>query len=205
MALAAVLSMLLPLFIRYGVDRSVTRLPGTALWLWLILGMQYFFAILPVLRKSLKGLVIILLCISSLGGIVFFALELTAVTKPQFTYYIDPLDTHIAARYWNELPQQAQVLDRIPYRSVTLFGRPSRAYFDIYSPLPEWLDLISSPNVRAVVQAGYRYVYMDSTWWADLDPELRLAYDDPCIRLVDEISFKNIEFRRLYDLQLCGE
>jgi hypothetical protein len=205
LALAAVLNMLVPLFIRYGVDRSVTRLPGTALWLWLVLGLQLFFAALPVLRKSLKNLVVILLCISSVGGIVTFALELTAVTTPQFSYFIDSLDTHIAARYWNELPPGAQVLDWIPYRSVTLFGRPVRAYSDIYTPLPSWSHLIAHPEVKAIVQAGYRYVYMDSKWWAELDPGVRQTYNDPCVKMVDEISLKDIEFRRLYDLQTCGK
>jgi hypothetical protein len=94
-------------------------------------------------------------------------------------------------------------LDPIPYRSVTLFGRPSKAYSGIYSPLATWAELIAHPEVEKVVRGDYQYVYMDSNWWATLTPEERHGYDDPCVKVVDEVSFKNIEFRRLYDLKAC--
>jgi hypothetical protein len=204
MAIAALLSMLVPFFVRYGVDRSITRLPGTALWLWLVLGLQMFLLVSPHLKHPWKTVIVILLCLSTASGIVLFALEMTAIPEAQFSYYIDLLDTRMAARYWNRLPERAQILDRMAYRSVALFGRPARSFSGIYDPLPEWSQLVTSPAVEYVVREGYDYVYMDSNWWADLEPEIRLTYAAPCVKQVDEVSFKNIEFRRLYDLRACG-
>lgn len=205
LAVAALISLLLPLFVRYGVDRSITRFAGTALWLWLILGLQLILAASRYLKQSWKMVIVILLCLSVISGIVIFALEMTSISEPQYSYYIDLLDTRMAARYWDKLPEHAQILDHVESRGVTLFGRPSRSFSGVYTALPEWSELVASPEVEQVVRGGYDYVYMDSSWWAELKPEVRQTYDAQCVKVVDEISFKNIDFRRLYDLHACSE
>ncbi|MGH2606089.1 MAG: hypothetical protein ACRDG5_05820, partial [Anaerolineales bacterium] len=123
---------------------------------------------------------------------------------PQYSYYLEAMDAEMSARYWDRLPPQTQVLDRVASRSVTLFGRPSTSFAGIYDSLPEWRALLANPTSGQVAQAGYGFVYLDQRWWEDLDPSVRVTYKDPCVLLVDEVVLKNVQFRRLYDVRGCA-
>ncbi len=74
---------------------------------------------------------------------------------------------------WNTLAPGALVLDRIPYRAVTLFGRSTRSSPTSgpvdFSTYPEWNALITDPNPGKVALAGSRYIYLDNTWWDQLN------------------------------------
>jgi hypothetical protein len=203
LGLAALLAFTFALLVRYGVDRSSTRLPGTALWLWLILGIPAVW--IRGRGRGRSGATLAGLAgVASLAGVVILAIQLTAIPRPQFTHFIDDVDTRMTARYWNALPEGAQVLDRLPYRSVTIFGRPSRSFSGIYDSLPEWRGLVAEPVADRVAAAGYGFVYVDPDWWHSMAPSVRESYRLPCVRLVKDLSLDNIEFRRLYDVRECG-
>ena len=205
LGIAAALSFLAAWFIRYGVDRSMTRLPATALWLWLALGLPWIWLARPSRSSAATALVAGFVAVVSLGGVTMGAIELTTIPTPQYSYYLEAMDAEMSARYWDRLPPRAQVLDRVASRSVTLFGRPSTSFAGIYDSLPEWRELLANPASDQVAQAGYAFVYFDQRWWDDLDPSIRATYKDPCVSLVDEVVLKNVQFRRLYDVRGCAQ
>jgi sensor domain CHASE-containing protein len=120
-------------------------------------------------------------------------------------YFIEKIDIPMSSKYWNQLEPAAQVLDWKPERAVTLFGRISKVRSDIYVTLPEWQVLMADPTPQKAAQGGFSYIYMDDQWWDDLSPAQRETYQQPCVRLVDEVRYSKDgkDFRRLYDIQSC--
>jgi hypothetical protein len=121
-----------------------------------------------------------------LGGMMIFRAQLSSIRHEELSYFINDLDASYTADYWDKLPKGTQVLDRIAERSVTIFGRISRANSGIYDPLPEWEALITNPDPTLIADAGYDYVYMDKEWWDSLAPAQQANLQQPCIDIVDE-------------------
>ena len=87
---------------------------------------------------------------------------------------------------------------------MTLFGRISKVRSDLFVTLPEWQAAKDDPTPQNAAQGGFSYIYMDNQWWERLSPAQRETYQQPCVRLVDEVKNKSGEkFRRLYDIQAC--
>ena len=204
LAISAALSLAFPLFFQYEVDRSITRMPATALWTCLVLGFPILWMAFPRVKTitclgMVAGYVIIIL-----AGAVIFRTQLYSIPNLEYTYYIDELDASYSADYWNELPTNAQVLDRIPSRSVTLFGRITRAHAGIYDPQPDWEALIVNPIPTQIAAAGYDYVYMDRVWWDSLTSTNQSNFQQPCIDIIDEREQTGgTDYRLLVDVSAC--
>ena len=206
LGLGSLLSFFFPLFFYYGVDRSTTRLPATALWLWILIAFPALWAIFRRGKKVLQAFLLTGYLATILGGAVIFAVSLPAIFHPQFSYFIKSVDTHVGAKYWNQLPEGAQVLDRFPYRSVTIFGRASRSYADIYFPLPAWEALVKQTNPVLAAQQGFSYIYMDQNWLNRLTPDqMSSLTDQDCVKLIDRFSDEDSGSRLLYDIRACKE
>ncbi len=201
---SALACMIFPLFFQYGVDRSITRMPGTALWLWLTLAFPLLWKYsrsAGAVRRTLYGVGYLVLIF---GGVILFAVQLVSMPTPQAAYFIDSLDTRFTNQYWNQLEPDAQVLDSIPYRAVTVFGREVTAHRSIYEPLPEREALIHSPRVTEVAAAGYTYVYMDAEWWSLIPPDVQQTYSQACVHEVERrVQPNGNDFRVLYDVSGC--
>lgn len=201
LGLSAVFNLVFPLFIAYGVDRSITRMPGTTLWLWICLALPWM-AILEARGKTfLRSLVRTGVVITLLGGVVIFAVQLSTMPNPQYSYFIDVQDAAFSRMYWNHLPKEGMVLDRVASRSVTLFGRLQKAHQAIYVPLPEWEELLKDP--AAAAKQGYTYVYMDETWWGKLSNESRARLEAPCVQQLGERLFTDFHSHWLLDISQC--
>jgi len=137
------------------------------------------------------------------GGLVVFGVQAASIPEPQLTYYLDYLDASMSQALWNKLEPDAQVLDSIPFRAVTLFGRASTAHDSIYVPLPQWEALIANPDPHLVAQAGYSYIYMDEGWWNGLAPAQRQALEQPCMDIVEEKEVEEAGVRLLIDVSGC--
>jgi len=72
---------------------------------------------------SLKLWVAGLMLLCCVGGIVYFAIETTAMQVPQESYFLDNLDAQVESRYWDKLPKDAMIFDLIPSRAATVFAR----------------------------------------------------------------------------------
>jgi hypothetical protein len=106
--------------------------------------------------------------------------------------------------YWDKLPEDAQVLDSIPERAVTLFGRAVRSSTGLYDPLPSWKSIIADPDPSAISAAAYNYVYFDRPWWDGLTSAQQAAYQQPCVKTLDERQQDNHQnFRILFDVSAC--
>jgi hypothetical protein len=206
LAISVALSLIFPLFFQYEVDRSITRMPATGLWVALVIGFPILWRALPYMNTAAKvGLSAgFLVCV--LAGVVIFRVQLYSINSPQLAYYIAGLDARYAVDYWNKLPYGTQVLDRVPERSVTIFGHITRASSGIYEPLAEWQALIADPNPSRIASAGYDYVYMDQTWWDSLTQSQQEYFQQPCVDILDQREKEDKkDFRLLIDVSACKQ
>lgn len=200
----ALVSFVVPIFVRYGVDRSITRLPATAVWLWSLLGFALLWRWLPRARAWSRWAAGFGYAIAVFGGFVLFAVQLMAIQTPTLSYFIRQLDGQFARAYWNRLEPNAQILDSVPERAVTIFGRASRANSDIYTPLPDWKALVANPEPAVVHHAGYSYIYLDQRWWASLTTDQQQALEGSCVKPIEHRTSADGDFRTLLDVRGCN-
>jgi hypothetical protein len=203
LAAGAVLSLLFPVFFRYGLDFDITRLAGATLWLSYALAFPILWMWLVKARHGYRLLAGLGYGVAVYAGLVLLAVELIAIPVVQTTYYIQYKESDISKPYWNRLEKDAQILDSNPERAVLLFGRASFAATDIYKHSPIWEALIVSPGPASVASAGYSYVYMDEIWWQKLSPQIQAAYDQPCVQLVAEMKLAGSQTRKLFKVGMC--
>lgn len=203
LGITAILSLLMAFFVRYGIERSSTRLPWTALWIWVLLGFPILWEVFQKAGNALRTWIRLGYGITVFSGIVIFAVQLTAIPAPQLTYFVNANDARISSEMWDRLPEGAQVLDRVQYRAVTLFGRATKSYADVYTSLPEWDALIKDPDPASIARAGYGYVYIDAKWWWEMTQAQRDAFTQPCVRKVAEINPSDEDYRWLLDVHDC--
>jgi hypothetical protein len=197
------LSILIPTFFRYGFERSATRLPATALWIWVLLAFSPLW--LRYRKTHRTGRLWLSLGYGSLvfGGIIIFAVQMTAIPAPQLTYFANSTDAQMSSALWNRLPPGALVFDKYPWRAVTLFGQPTVAYVDVYQALPQWTDLAEHPDPVKIAKAGYDFYYLDFHTWDSMTPGQRSAFRQSCVHTFAEVKPADGDFRRLLDLRPC--
>lgn len=206
LGIGSLFSFFFPLFFQYGVDRSTTRLPATALWIWVLLAFPWLWNTGKKARLPGRLMLIGAYGVTVLGGLVIFAASLPAMTGYQFTYFITAKDTYAGALFWDRLPKEAIILDRMPERAVTLFGRATLAGSDIYVQLPQWQALVANPDPIAAAKAGYTHIYMNQDWWRSLTPEQVDAFtNQPCVHLLKKFEQQGGQYSLLYDIHECAE
>jgi hypothetical protein len=203
LGLAAFVSMAFPVFVRYGMDRSITRMPAMALWLWLLLAFPLLWLAYKKAGSLRRSVLLAGYGITILGGFVMFTTQMTALPLNQPSYFLGDLDADMSRDLWGRLDPNAYVFDTVPYRSVTVFGQATYAHDTIYIPHQEWLDLLSSPNASDIARAGYRYVYIDESWWNELSAEQQAGLLQPCVNTILEKSVPKGLFRVLLDVSGC--
>lgn len=203
LAVGSVLSFAFAVFFRYGLDFDITRLVGASLWLSFALSFPLLWRWVLNSRQSFRLLAGVGYGVAVYAGVVMLAVELIAIPKPQITYYIRNKEAWFARSYWNRLEKDAQILDSHPERSVVLFGRASFAATDVYKRSSAWEELIANPDPVKVAAAGYSYVYMDDGWWQNLSSQTHAAYNQPCVYLIDEITFTDNAFAKLLNVKTC--
>jgi hypothetical protein len=208
LAIAALLALLIPLFLRYEVDRDITRFTGFALLVWALIGGVIWRLqegrIRPTGWRVVGWAWLVILC---LPGIVILGSLLTALPRAMLAEDIAPLDARMARTHWDRLAQDALVLDSHPWRAVALFGRLTRSTGTEYEPLPEWEALVSSGDPSAAAAAGYSYMYIDREWWQAMPEASRAALGATgCALLVDnQLDEGRNGERRLFDITRCSD
>ncbi len=203
LAAGSIISLLFPVFFRYGLDFDITRLVGASLWLSYALAFPILWLWLVQARQGFRLLAGGGYVVAIFAALVMLSVELIAIPETQTTYYLKFSESDFSLPYWNKLEKDAQILDSIPERSVLLFGRASFAAMDVYKRSPVWEALVASPDPTRVAAAGYSYVYMDDVWWQKLSPQVQAAYNQPCVKLVVEMKLAGSQDRRLFNLQAC--
>jgi hypothetical protein len=203
--IGSALGFVLPLFVRYGVERDISRLTGSALFIWLLFGFASLWYALR--RASRLGQILIGAGYTAaiLSGAAMFAVGLIAIPYPQFTYFVQEPDARMSLALWDRLEDGAQVLDpNLPFRAVTLFGRAGgRSHQDLYTSLLEWESLFGSSDPVEFARAGYSYVYVDRDFWQALSPGQKQSLQNPCVKRLAEERSDREGYRWLLDIRSC--
>ena len=143
------------------------------------------------------------------GGLVLFSIQMIAIQKPVYSFFINVMDVQMERDYWDQLEPNAMVFDPEPNRAATVFGRPVNAASSWFKMTPEWRALVETPDPYLIHAAGFDYMYFDISYWENLSTEYQAMLQDPCVRLVKQYDGFRSErdyrkdFRRLLDIKAC--
>lgn len=206
-AVGSYVGLLIPMFVRYSVDRDITRFSGAGLLDWSLLTIPAVWLAWPRLRSAwLKTGILVVTGTTIFAGVVVLGPLLTAIGRPMLSNDIAVVDAAMTRRFWDRLESGALVLDSRGWRAVAVTGRLTRSARDVTNDLPAWRDLVASPDAGRVAREGFTYVYVDQRWWDGMSRAVRASYDQPCVRLLGQETDNSANgLRRLYDLSACGE
>jgi hypothetical protein len=205
MAASTFLGFLIPIFLRYQVDRDITRMTVYALMGWIILATPALAAALRCGRRPwLAGALCAYGMLLVFGGLVLAGPLLTAANVAVIGSELAPADASMTRQVWDRLPPEALVLDSSPWRAVVVTGRLTISSSDSDEVLPSWRSLVANPVIGQVRQAGFDYVYIDTDWLNSMPPQARLSYAEPCARSIAEVHDSGANGGRwLYDISTC--
>ncbi|HET7009808.1 MAG TPA: hypothetical protein VFI11_03445 [Anaerolineales bacterium] len=195
---------IVPIFVRYEVDRDITRLTYYALIGWLLLAAAPMAAAWRSGRLLARAAILVGGAVLVFGGIIVSGSLLTAFPRAVFSDGILPVDAAMAKAVWNRLEPGALVLDSDSWRAVALTGRLTRSAEDSSTLLESWQTLIDQPEVGRVVQSGFGYMYVDQYWWEGMPETARLSLLDECVVEVAAADDDGANGDRwLFDLRAC--
>ena len=148
--------------------------------------------------------------IAVLSGVILFAVQVIAIPKPVYSYFLRDLDVIVQKHYWNKLEPEAIIFDASPVRAVTVFGRYSQSHKTWYETRDDWQTMLENPDPYVLNTVGFDYIYLDIDYWDGLDRESQGSLAKPCVRQVDEFEgYRNPpvdygkDFRRILDISDC--
>lgn len=184
--------------------REITRFLDAALLLGVIFALPILLRTFPCLSPRRQVVVLVTLVALIWGGLATFSVQLLAIPKPQFTYFITPLDARFTKVYWNALPADAQVFDPDPSRAVVIFGRSvGEVSQDYRKPLPQWVELVENFDLNQLVERGYTHLYLDERYWKRMQSEEKSSLERACVIQAHSIEGTAGTFRRLFSLVNC--
>jgi hypothetical protein len=184
--------------------REITRFLDAALLLGVIFALPILLRTFPCLSPRRQVVVLVTLVALIWGGLATFSVQLLAIPKPQFTYFITPLDARFTKVYWNALPADAQVFDPDPSRAVVIFGRSvGEVSQDYRQPLPQWVELVENFDLNQLVERGYTHLYLDERYWKRMQSEEKSSLERACVIQAHSIEGTAGTFRRLFSLVNC--
>lgn len=204
--LSTLVGVLAPLFLRYEVDRDITRLAYYALLSWVLLSAPVLAA--RARTRPSAGFRMAVLAwggLTCLGGWIVLGPLLTAISTPTLSTEIALVDAAMTRAVWDRLPAEATVLDSHSWRAVAVTGRPTRSAVDSSRPLDSWSDLTAAAEAGRVARAGFDYVYVDTWWWESMTEGVRASYLAPCVARTAEMHDNGANGSRwLFDVRACG-
>lgn len=147
--------------------------------------------------------------VSSVGGLVLFAIQLAAIQAPGYATFITPMDAKMSAEYWDGLKPGTWVFDPVVFRAPTVFGRFTDSSPTWYTRSPKWQTLGAAPDPAKLRAAGFAYVYFDRDYWDGLTAEQRASFMVPCVKQLSQVDGihgdkdYSKDYRRLLDIQTC--
>lgn len=209
--ISAWLGFILPIFFSYEYDRDIVRFTEHGLWIW-----SMILIIMTIEQASSQSKIFTSLACGGLGlmligGFVVAGSELSAASQTVLSEQgISYLDSYVARDVWDQLPPESEVFDSIPWRATMITGRLTRVVYGNmsynYGRSLEWEALRGDPTVERFLEKGFRYVYIDGSWWKSLSEVARASLSAPCVQVVTEqVDGERGDFRRLVDLGQCGK
>ncbi len=205
LAISTFLGCLLPLALRFDVDRDITRLTQYALLGWTLLAVIPLSRAWSTGRLALRTAIAVVTLALVLGGIILVGPLLTAMPRPVIADGFLPADAAMTRLIWNRLEPGSLVVDSSSWRAVAVTGRLTRSALDSSTLLDSWQDLQDDPRVGRLVAAGYDYAYVDRFWWNEMSEEARRSLQDACVQEVAAVQDNGANGDRwLYDLRACA-
>lgn len=204
--LSAWVGFIISLLVSYNLsERDITRFTKHALLLW-----NLFFLILllqkePVWGRWCRVLAVLCTVLMLVSGLVNTWVQNSALNRPVFSDGIDGLDAQMTNRVWGTLDQEDLVFDpgSNDWRATTVTGLLTVSSMNRQTT-PLWNQLSRGPSLQGFLQNGFRYLYVDQSWWRALSDSQRNSLSDPCIRIVASASLDgDFQFRRLLDMGAC--
>jgi hypothetical protein len=144
------------------------------------------------------------------GGLVMLGVQLTAIQRPVFSYFLFGLDAHVMREYYDRLEPDALIFDPVPFRAPAILGRPTDSSLSWYETKLGWRMLLHHPDPHDLNAAGFDYALIDGPYWDGLSASGRAALQDACARSVaryeglrDPPVDEGEDFRWLLDLRAC--
>lgn len=207
--LSAWIGFAVPIFLTYEYNRDIVRFSKHGLLIWTVLLVIIIWDQSFKWAEVFRYLAGIGLALMVFGGIVIASTELSAASKTVLSEnVINGMDSRVSRDVWDELPVGSEVFDSRIWRATALTGRLTHVVmgkmsYD-YGISPVWEQLRAKPSVEKMLDNGFRYVYIDEGWWAELPEESRASLSEVCVRVVTEYQDnERNQFRRLIDLENC--
>lgn len=137
------------------------------------------------------------------GGVVILSVKLAAIQRPVYSNFLTALDARMYDMYWDRLEPNALIFDSEQYRGPTVFGRPSIGFQTWFEATPMWTALYKSPDPKHLNAAGFTYAYIDNRYWQEIGSAGQKSLGESCVKLVDEYSDEQGNFRRLFNIEGC--
>jgi hypothetical protein len=134
--------------------------------------------------ESIKGALLGWGLASALSGVAIFSLQIAAMPNPVYAEFLSYLDAKMYAQHWGTLEPGALVFDLSPVRGTTVLGLHTLSGFNYGPPTyPEWIELSANPNPAAFNASGFRYLYLDLSYWRKYADH----FANPCVVKLDDI------------------
>lgn len=204
--LSAWVGFIISLLVSYNLsERDITRFAKHAILLW-----NLFFLILLLQKDQVWGRwcrVLAVLCTSLMlvSGLVNTWVQNSALNRPVLSDGIDGLDAQMTNQVWGTLDQQDLVFDpgSNDWRATAVTGLLTASSMNRQTT-PLWQQLSSEPSLQEFLQNGFRYLYVDQSWWRALSDSQRSSLSDPCIKVIASASMDgDFQFRKLLDMGAC--
>jgi hypothetical protein len=196
--ISAWVGFILPIFFSYEYDRDIVR-SEHGLWIGavlIIMTIEQASSQPKIFTKLLRWNTLIIRWLLSLVRLVHSVHYLT-----NFCW------TLMSPECVGSL-SESEVFDSLPWRATMLTGRLTRVVYGNMSYNKghslEWEALRADPTVERFLEKGFRYVYIDGSWWKSLSEAARASLSAPCVQVVTEqVDGGRGDFRRLVDLGQC--
>lgn len=142
---------------------------------------------------------------AALSGIGLLSLQIPAMPNPIYAEFIAPIDAKMYQKHWGRLQPGALVFDPSPQRGPTVLGLHTRSGIHYGPPTyPEWYELADNPNPFEMNRAGFRYLYLELSYWRKFADH----FQDACVRKLDDMQEtasdgRLIAQRVLLDVEAC--
>ena len=196
---------LVPVFVKYSVDRDVARFMGFSVFVWdLLLAVALWHWLAEKRRIWLGKMTAVTLSLVALSGIVLGAVQLTAIQHWTLGQGITRYDAIVARRVWGALPKNALVFGP-EVTAVAVTGAPT-FYGALDHELPAHKLLMEAPTLKELRRQGFDFVYVSLEWWEQLPAQSRAELEAPCTSVVAAVPIrenKDIWARWLLDIRQC--
>lgn len=122
---------------------------------------------------------------AGLSGIALFSLQIPAMPNPVYAEFLAPIDAKMYQKHWGRLQPGALVFDTHYQRGPTVLGLHTLSGIHYGPPTyPQWYALSENPDPYAMRRAGFRYLYLELSYWRKFADH----FNDACVVQLDDMQ-----------------